>query len=82
MDNRSLSDAHSLDACERRWLTEGEAARRLNISQKWLQKKRLEGGGLRFAKFGSAVRYALADIEEFEQASLRASTSDSGGGEC
>lgn len=59
------------------WLTEAQTAERLNMSVKWLQKERLCGGLLRFAKFGSAVRYSLADIESFEQASLRMSTSES-----
>lgn len=59
-----------------RWLTEAETAQRLNMSVKWLQKERLRGGGLPFAKFGSAVRYSLAKIEEFERGSQRNSTSD------
>lgn len=61
-----------------RWLSEAQTAKRLNMSQKWLQKKRLQGGGLRFAKFGSAIRYSLADIEVYERDCLRSSTSDSG----
>lgn len=61
------------------WLTEAETADRLRMTRKWLQKERLTGGRLRFAKFGSAVRYAVADIEAFERASLRSSTSDTGG---
>ena len=60
------------------WFTETETAQRLNMSRKWLQKERLLGGGLRFAKFGSAVRYLLADIEAYERSSLRNSTSDVG----
>ncbi len=49
------------------------------MSQKWLQKGRLNGGcGLRYAKFGTAVRYSLSDIEAFERTSLRISTSDDG----
>lgn len=57
------------------WLTETETANRLNIAKKTLQKWRLQGGPLRYAKFGSAVRYSVADIEEFERDSLRSSTS-------
>ena len=76
MNKRSFRDAQPREPSEKRWLTEAEVSRRLNISQKWLQKKRLEGGGLRFAKFGSAVRYSLADVEQFEDRSLRSSTSD------
>lgn len=62
------------------WLNEQQTARRLNMSQKWLQKERLIGGGLRYAKFGSAVRYALSDIERYERDRLRSSTSDLGTG--
>ena len=60
------------------WLTETQTAERLNMSVKWLQKDRLHGSRLRYAKFGSAVRYALADIEAFERASMRSSTSNVG----
>lgn len=60
------------------WLTEAEAAQRLRMSRKWLQKARLTGNGPRFAKFGTAVRYSIAHLEEFEKASLRSSTSDEG----
>ena len=63
---------------QQRWLTEVQTAQRLNMSVKWLQKERLRGGTLRFAKFGSAVRYSVADIEEFEGRSQRRSTSETG----
>ncbi|RIV82739.1 DNA-binding protein [Aurantiacibacter zhengii] len=60
------------------WLTEKQTAQRLHMSQKWLQKTRIVGGGPRFAKFGSTVRYSLADIKAYEQNCLRLSTSDVG----
>ncbi|WP_443211293.1 helix-turn-helix domain-containing protein [Sphingobium sp. ba1] len=60
------------------WLTEAETALRLNLSKKWLQAQRFKGGGIRYAKFGSAVRYSLADIEEYEARCLRPHTSDLG----
>lgn len=60
------------------WLTEVETSSRLGMSVKWLQKMRLCGGGIPFAKFGSAVRYAVADIENYERRCLRQSTSDPG----
>jgi len=52
------------------------------MSVKWLQKCRLTGteSAPRFAKFGSSVRYSVADLEQFERASLRTSTSDDGRG--
>lgn len=61
------------------WLTEAEAAVRLNMSQKWLQKVRQTGGGPEFAKFGSSVRYPIVALEEYERQSLRRSTSDFNG---
>ena len=62
--------------CDQLWLTEGQAARRLNISTKWLQTQRQRGGGPRYGKFGGAVRYLISDLEKFELDSLRLSTSD------
>ena len=58
------------------WLTEKQAAARLNMSQKWLQKCRVSGEGPPYAKFGSSVRYALSELEEYERACVRRSTSD------
>ncbi|RXZ64253.1 helix-turn-helix domain-containing protein [Pelagerythrobacter rhizovicinus] len=58
------------------WLTEAQTAERLNMSAKYLQKCRYAGGGPKFAKFGSAVRYSIADIEAFERSSLRDNTSE------
>jgi excisionase family DNA binding protein len=60
------------------YLTEKELAERLSVSVKWLQKMRLAGGGIPYCKFGSAVRYPLDQVIAFEEASLRASTSDAG----
>jgi hypothetical protein len=63
-----------------RWLNETETAARLNMSVKWLQNDRHNGSRIPYAKFGSAVRYALEDIEAFEHRSMRRSTSDPGNG--
>lgn len=57
------------------WLTETQAAERLSMSVKYLQKCRYSGGGPPYAKFGSAVRYSIADLETFERASLQDNTS-------
>lgn len=70
--------SQTIEVAAKRWLTETETAQRLGMSVKWLQKMRVSGGGLRFAKFGSAVRYALGDIEQFERDAIRSSTSDTG----
>ena len=59
-------------------INEHGAAEYLNISVKTLQKWRGTGDGPRFAKLGAAVRYRLADLEQFLDASLRKSTSDHG----
>jgi excisionase family DNA binding protein len=46
-------------------LNEEQAARRLNVAVKTLQKWRVVGGGPRFVKLGRCVRYSAADLEEF-----------------
>ena len=55
-------------------------AQRLGLSVKTIQSWRDKGIGPPFRKFYAAVRYALADIEAFEQAARRTSTSDQGEG--
>ena len=60
------------------YFSEKEVAKRLSMSCKWLQKKRLSGGGIPYCKMGGAVRYAAADILAFEERSKRGSTSDTG----
>jgi len=62
------------------YLTEQQVSERLNVKLATLRKWRLKGGGPRFRKFGSAVRYALVDLEAFEAAATRMSTSDPGPG--
>lgn len=60
---------------DRAFFTEIELADRWNLSVKALQSWRVKGDGPRFRKFGNRVRYALADVREFENASARDSTS-------
>lgn len=78
MKIESPDRTRSVALSERRWLTEEEAAAHLSMTPKWLQKTRYSGGGPSFAKFGSAVRYAVSDIEEYERACKRTTTSDPG----
>jgi hypothetical protein len=59
-------------------LDEHELAARLNISVLTIRGWRRTGTGPRFRKYGSAVRYAVADVEDFEKAASRTSTSDPG----
>lgn len=60
------------------YLNEQQTAERLNVSVRTIRKWRLTGMGPRFRKFGSAVRYSLVDLEAFEEAAVRMSTSDQG----
>ena len=62
-----------------RLLTERDLARRWQVAVKTLQNARLCGRGPSFVKLGRTVRYQLADIEAFEAAAMRQSTSDAGG---
>jgi hypothetical protein len=59
-------------------LNEVELAERWAVSVALIRKMRLAGTGVRFRKYGSAVRYALSDIEAYEQSCVRWSTSDPG----
>jgi predicted DNA-binding transcriptional regulator AlpA len=61
------------------FLTEKDLAERHQRSVKAVQYQRITGGGVPFVKFGRSVRYRLADVEAWEEAHLRVSTSDNGG---
>ncbi len=63
---------------EVRYLDEQQTSARLNIPVRTLRKWRLTGNGPRFRKFGASVRYAISDLEDYEEASTRRSTSDPG----
>ena len=54
------------------------AARILGLSPKTLRRWRWAGTGPSFLKIGGAVRYDLAVLEAFIEASRRSSTSDQG----
>ena len=53
-----------------------ELARRWRISPRTLERWRWQGLGPRHLKIGGRVIYKVADIEAFEEASVRLSTSD------
>lgn len=59
-------------------IKETELSQILNIEVATLRRWRWAGRGPRFLKLGGAVRYDLADVEEFIEASKRISTSDTG----
>jgi hypothetical protein len=69
------SNQDQFDGGQARYLTEVEVALELKLSVKLLQKWRGEGGGPRFHKFGSTVRYARVELAAFEDAHIRANTS-------
>ena len=55
-----------------------ELAVRWRISHRTLERWRWTGEGPKFLKVGGRVVYRLSDIEEYEQAIVRSSTSDVG----
>jgi predicted DNA-binding transcriptional regulator AlpA len=59
-------------------LNERQAAERLSLSHRTLQRWRVSGGGPRFRKLGAAVRYDERDLDAFAEAGSRQSTSDTG----
>ncbi len=53
-----------------------DAAKTLGVSQSFLNKARLYGGGPPFCKFGATVRYHLPTLLEWAAAQTRRTTSD------
>jgi len=60
------------------FLTEAEVAERLAISPRTLQTWRYKGGGPRYLKVGSAVRYRPEDVAAWLERQTRANTADPG----
>ena len=58
-------------------MKERDAAERLGISVRTLQKRRLQGDGSRFVKLGRSVRYAGEDLEAYIESKRRSSISES-----
>jgi excisionase family DNA binding protein len=66
-------------SASRAFLTEAETSQLLNVSQRTLQRWRMEGNqGLPFRRFGGLIRYARSDIEQWAAAQIRTSTSQGG----
>ena len=62
-------------------LSVAEAARRLSLSQSYLNKLRSAGGGPVFVKFGPRrVAYRTADLDAWVAGMLRASTGEAEAG--
>jgi hypothetical protein len=78
MQAKRQKESASRPSVGKAYFTESEVAERLCVSQKWLQKMRLCGGGIPFLKVGSNVRYAIEDVLDFEAQARRSSTSDPG----
>jgi hypothetical protein len=57
-----------------RHLHQADLARRWNISPRTLERWRWLGQGPRFLKIGGRVAYRLEDIEAYEAAQLRTSS--------
>ena len=57
-----------------------EAAERLCLSPRTLERYRVSGEGPKFRKLGRWVRYTVADLEAWIESRTRSSTSDDGGG--
>ncbi len=60
------------------YLSTREAADWLGLSTRTLDRYRVSGAGPAFHRFGSRVRYLLADLEAWAAARRRTSTSDDG----
>ncbi len=60
------------------FLTQSEAAGVLRISERTLERFRLEGSGPRFVKAGRRVLYKRADIDAWTNARTFQSTSEMG----
>jgi hypothetical protein len=65
----------NLDVNETSFIREQSAAARLGLSKRTLQKYRVSGDGPAFHKFGSCVRYHVADLEKWTNSCRRESTS-------
>jgi predicted DNA-binding transcriptional regulator AlpA len=59
-------------------LNQQEAAARLRLSERTLERSRVTGDGPPFVKAGRRVLYRPADLDEWIAARVRTSTSDIG----
>jgi excisionase family DNA binding protein len=59
-----------------RLLTQSDAAKLLRLSERTLERLRLQGGGPLYVKAGRSVRYREADIEAWITARVVNSTSE------
>jgi hypothetical protein len=59
-------------------LAEQQAAEYLGVSVHTLRRWRVYGGGPKFLKMGSRVVYPISELDDYQAACLRKSTSDPG----
>ena len=57
-------------------MTVGEAARRLKLSESYLNKLRMTGGGPRFVRVGRSIRYREDDLGLWLDGKTAESTSE------
>ena len=57
------------------YLTETDLARHLHVSERTLQRQRLDGTGVKYVKFGRRVLYRRSDVETHLQDRTFTSTS-------
>tara|TARA_R110002074_G_scaffold234473_3_gene406318 strand:- start:1824 stop:2057 length:234 start_codon:yes stop_codon:yes gene_type:complete len=57
-------------------LHESDVAKKLGVSESWLQKKRVKGDGPKFVKLGRAVRYPEGEVDAFIENNMHHSTSE------
>jgi predicted DNA-binding transcriptional regulator AlpA len=59
-----------------RLLTSREAATFLRVSESWLAKARMNGGGPPFVRVGRTIRYAESALLQWTKANTHLSTSE------
>lgn len=59
-------------------LSTQEAAQYVGLSRSYLEKKRLTGGGPRYAKLGTRVVYDVNDLDAWVNARMRSHTAEDG----
>jgi len=57
-------------------LNQSEAAKLMKLSERTLERLRLQGGGPSYVKCGRSVRYRLSDVEKWIEARVIGSTSE------
>jgi len=64
-----------------RKLSVQETAAYLSVSKSWLDKRRLDGNGPLYLKFGRRVVYDIVDLEKWAAGNKRRHTAESRGGQ-